>query len=754
MPRVYTNHREGKNARAISERGPISIWGKLEMNILRVILLTLLLLSSPLLPCVLAAPPAIQRKMEIVEASIEGGMIYTVDPAASYDTASGELLINCYDALLQFDGERLDRYMPSLATEWTIVMNNPATVSVHTGLNWYYTYYFKIRTDVQWQNSSFDSVTPEDVEYTFERGMVLEAGDNPQWMFYEPLLNGATMTYVDGHDVDPEDNITERAWVGWAIDEAVESNSTHVWFNLAFPGAYAPFLRILTQTWSRILCKQWCLDLHRASNWNGDWGVDHTAYYAYHFPAVPPLDDPEPAVMGSGPFILAHLDQTLHYWDGDRFAEYWRGWPLDWPVFGSTRPAGYTEHFVVTWAHDWNARSTMFLNGEVDFCAVPRQYISQIQGQPGVRCIYPLPSLALDAQLFQFNINSTSPYGPILPKGTFEESGVPTDFFGNVSWGIHVRKAFAYAVDYVTYIKEMYLGEAGHPPTAVIPLVTQYCGYCPSIEGYNFNLSRASEELHQVPGLWDTGFTIKLLYAEAAWDRSPPYRQMAEAINSLNPKFHVAVVGLSWASYLPAWRAGQLPLSPAGWLADYPDPHNFAYPYYYTYGNFAYRAQYSNPQMDALIDEGIRTPDGPARAAIYNQIQQLAIEDCPNIPLAVAVGRHFEQAWVCGWYYNPAYPGVYAANLWKWYYTPHAQQDTLTNATADLLPYDVNYDGKINMFDIGATAASFGAIYGPPISTRWNFRCDFNNDRKIDMKDIGGVAKNFGKISATWTPAP
>jgi hypothetical protein len=135
-------------------------------------------------------------------------------------------------------------------------------------------------------------------------------------------------------------------------------------------------------------------------------------------------------------------------------------------------------------------------------------------------------------------------------------------------------------------------------------------------------------------------------------------------------------------------------------------------------------------------------------------IQQLAIDDCPSAALASATLRHFERTWVCGWYFNPAYPGVYAANLWKWYYTPQAQQDTINDTMANLLPYDVNYDGKTNMFDIGATAASFGAIFGPPISSRWIYRCDFNNDRKIDMKDIGRVASSFGETSTPWIPAP
>jgi ABC-type transport system substrate-binding protein len=93
------------------------------MKILQIVLLASLLLFSLLLPCVLAAPPPIQRQMEIIEATIEGGSIATVDPAAAYDTASGAILLNSYDTLVFFDGEHLDKYLPQLATEWSIVRN-------------------------------------------------------------------------------------------------------------------------------------------------------------------------------------------------------------------------------------------------------------------------------------------------------------------------------------------------------------------------------------------------------------------------------------------------------------------------------------------------------------------------------------------------------------------------------------------------------------------------------------------------------
>jgi peptide/nickel transport system substrate-binding protein len=685
--------------------------------------------------------------MEIIEATIEGGSIASVDPAAIYDTASAAITLNVYDNLVVFDGEHLDAYLPALATEWTIKENLPPIVSAHTGLSFYYTYYFKIRTGVQWQNPAFGTVTPEDVEFAFERGMVLEPGDNPQWMFYEPLLNGATADYINGVDYDLS-VLADQQFVGWAIDEAVESNSTHVWFNLAFPGAYSPFLQILTQPLSAIVCKDYCNSLGRASNWNGTWGADHSAWAAYHFPDWAPLDDPTPAVMGSGPFKLAHLDQTLHYWDADRFTNYWRGWPLDWPGFGSSKPAGYINHLKVSWAWDWPTRKAMFLNGGVDICDVPSANASEVQGQNGIRCIYPLPKLSVDGLFFNQDIRPTSPYGPIFDYGVLGEDGIPRDFFGNVSWGMHVRRAFAHCIDFDALIAHDFGGEAQRPATAIIPGLPYYD---PSIPRYDFNLTEATQESQAVPGLWDTGFTIQLLYVEGNLRHQYLFTLIEQAVETLNPKFHVEVTSYPWDwtdNY--RWR----PVSWWGWLADYPDAHEFAYAFYYS--QYAYRAgrvSYSDPVMDDLIERGIAAVDGPERAQIYHDIQQLVIDTCPSVALAQPAGRHFERTWVCGWYFNPNYPGVYAANLWKWFYTPHAQLDTVTNATANLLPYDVNYDGKTNMFDIGAAAASFGAIYGPPISPRWMYRCDFNNDRKIDMRDIGGVAKNFGKTSGIWAPS-
>ena len=62
---------------------------------------------------------------------------------------------------------------------------------------------------------------------------------------------------------------------------------------------------------------------------------------------------------------------------------------------------------------------------------------------------------------------------------------------------------------------------------------------------------------------------------------------------------------------------------------------------------------------------------------------------------------------------------------------------------------DLNYDGKVDMKDIGTAAKAFGSIPG---HERWEKEADTNFDDKIDMKDIGTIAKDFGKTIAIPLP--
>jgi peptide/nickel transport system substrate-binding protein len=716
------------------------------------VLSVLMVLS--LMASVRAVPP-ITDKLHLKIATIEGGNPETVDPAWAYDTASAELIMNVYDTLIIFDGEHMDRYLPSIAESWTIQQINETSPE---GLHWYYRYTFKIRSGVKFYDKlgHVYDLTPQDVEFSFEREMVQDRVSGPQWMFYEPLLNtwgalsllNATYGGKGTYDV---------VTVGKMIDHAVESNSTHVWFNLAFPGAYPQFIQILCRPWSSILSKQWInsyvIGTLERPDWSGEW-EDYTGWINYHSPEISPLDDPYPIMCGTGPYMLETLSYPDCYWTIVRNANYWRGWPADFPKIGPTKPAGWVDRVTVTWKYTWEDRKAMFLAGDLDIVAVPRMHIPEMYKdysmgilQDGIRCIYPLPTLAVDGLFFMFYINPTTAYGKVYPPGEFHEDGIPADFFGNATWGVHVRRAFAYAFDYDRYIKEAYLGEAWHPATFIIPGLPYYD---PTVKGYYHDLAKAAQEFQQVPGLWDTGFTLTTIYAGIIPEKA--LEILKDNIEKLNPKFHIFGTSVDWKSYLRLRLYYQIPLFIIGWLADYPDPYNFAYAVYYSKGGIASWQGYCNPKMDELIEEAAATPDGPERAEIFHEIQVLAVEDCPNIPLAQPFGRHWERDWVVGWYYNLMYPGVYAYNIWKWYYQPQAESDTTpTYPICNYLPHDVNYDGKVDAKDIGMVAKAFGSSPGPPVHPRWCYRADLNNDRKIDAKDIGKVCKLFGKTSPPWT---
>jgi len=700
--------------------------------------------------------------MELLDATIDGGDPETVDYAWCYDTASAELIMNVYDTLVNFDGEVLEMYIPMLATEWTI--ENITGTTSPEGLPWYFKYTFKIRTGVpfhggDWGVAGYYTLSTADVEYSFEREMVQDRDGGPQWMLYEPLLDtwGADGLGDIGNCTTPGPDV---ASVGRMIDQSVESNATHVWFNLAFPGAYAPFMQILAQSWASVISKGWVNDYviggdPSRPDWNGEWG-DHTAWICNHVPATSPLDDPTPVMCGTGPFYFETLDFTNMFWSVARFPEYWRGWPADWPappypsISGHPAPVGYVDRLKVTWAFTWETRRDMFLAGDVDFCAVPREYLAQVIDMPGIRCTYPLATLSVGNLFYTFDIDPATIYGNILDYGVIQEDGIARDFFANVN----VRKAFSHCMDYDVYLDQAFLGEAIAPATAIIPGLL--C-YDPTVPGYWFDLTLAETYFKAVPGLWDTGFTITICYNTGNIPRQRAAEMLQTNIQGLNTKFHVDIVGIDWGSYLVAMIYRQLSCFIIGWLADYPDPHNFAFPYYHTQGLFSEWQDYSNAAMDEMIERGIRE-GADIRCATYHDIQVLAIEDCPSVPLYQAIGRHFERDWVVGWYYNTISPGVYGYNLWKWYYVPFSKYATVPppyppyELGSNMLPSDINYDGIVDMTDLGFIGMAYGAAYGPPQDPEWNFRCDVYNDRIVEMSDLGFAAMDYGATSAPWAP--
>jgi len=84
----------------------------------------------------------------------------------------------------------------------------------------------------------------------------------------------------------------------------------------------------------------------------------------------------------------------------------------------------------------------------------------------------------------------------------------------------------------------------------------------------------------------------------------------------------------SYSDQLYAEKHGQI--VSFGWCADYPDPENFADILFYT-GSKQNIGSYSNPSVDALLEEARSESDVEKRLALYQQIEQVIVDDIPAI---------------------------------------------------------------------------------------------------------------------------
>ena len=786
-------------------------------------LLIISLALFALMPLVISpkiAFAAVTNPTEIVADTIPGGGYYTMDPANCYDTASAELLFNVYETLIFFDGERYDYFIPQLATQVWVGPPDPAAPAYTN-----YTIYFQIRVGVPfhtWSRSDLGDyhwsqyyLTTADVEHSLERWMVNDYIGGPQWMIYESLLScmGASPT--------PE--------FGTMIDKAIESNSTHVWLNVANKGratggsvSFAPvalfdatgrqrktfwdetaalpigyplrvLFQVLSQSWASIMSKQWLLEVvdpmaeaagHPVGEWPGTWD-NWTLYHWPDSPLIDPVNDlptidsipggaANPGLTaGTGPYILQRADPGTE-WSAVRYADYWRGWPLDWPnppypdsplPPSGIKPKGYVERYTVRQAAT-STRIAELQSGAADFAAIPRSRAGELHvggdrygpTLSGIRLNYPVFGLAVDSFHMTVDITPTTDnrYGKINDYDVLSADGIPRNFFSN----LNVRKALAHLINFTMIVNDIYLTE-GYQPYTVAPTGLPYV-YA-DVPQYSYDETKAAQYLDAAyfgtTKLTSVGFTLTICYNSGNTNRQKIAEQVAASLNKVAGDhtwpFHATTAAPAWGEYLGAMDAHKLPVFIIGWLADYGDVHNFLTPYAHGVGGtFALAQNYNNATITALLDEAIYTPDGPARGALYHTAELMFAQDVPTVPLSVAWGRGYMRDWVQGMYYNPIYPGLYAANKWKW--------EMITTPGAEgYFVGDVDFDGRVKMDDAIQAVNSFGSYAGkngmPTFHVRWNFRADVDDqpryrwrDRKVDMGDIVAILANFGKTSVPW----
>jgi peptide/nickel transport system substrate-binding protein len=372
---------------------------------------------------------------------------------------------------------------------------------------------------------------------------------------------------------------------------------------------------------------------------------------------------------------------------------------------------------------------------------------------PDIKTIKNLtPSLQMAAVHFTFTINAESPY---IGNGQFP-NGIPTDFFNNT----HARRAFAYAFNRTRYVGDVYGGEALWPQTPLIEGLSP--DYRTGVTGYDADFASAEAELKQAlfngTSVWETGFSLAWLSTTLSGP-DYVYQNLHDFFSALStydgrppewPDFVINIVYIIWSDYLARLDNFELPMWTMGWISDFSDADNFMRPYVYSKGDFPKLQNYTaangwGPRKDELVDVAVRTYDGPNRAAMYGELEQTYINDCPSFPIAQPLGRRWSKYWVRGWYYNVLCQSQDYYRMWKedtcWYDIAGAEAAGQPGVS----------DGICNTRDITYLILRFEARPPSPVAgsdPKWvgTYGCggvDPSGDRICNTRDITFAILHF-----------
>jgi peptide/nickel transport system substrate-binding protein len=579
------------------------------------------------------------------------GDVDTLDPAWNYESFGDGFLEDMYDQLVEYNGPDATTFVPELATSWDILDEGK-------------TYVFHIREGVKFHEGQ--DLTPEDVAYSFQRGLLQGGGWSPQWLYTEAFFgNGvydiAELVNPDCAD-DPEclqaeDPDALMATCERVMDAIVADDAAGtVTFYLG--QAWGPLLSTIAGSWGSVIDKDWAIE---QGAWDGDCATWQN-YYGITSENTPLRD----VVNGTGPYKFDH------WTPGEEFVmvaneDYWATEEV-WP--GGPSGAPRLKRIVTLEVDEWGTRFAMTQAGDADMVTVPRESVSQVDPMVGEWCDYvdvgewdchptensdgplrlyygyPLTSRTDAFFTFDINVEGGNPY---VGSGELDGNGIPADFFSDE----HVRKAFNYCFDWEAYIQDALVGEAVQNYG---PINAGLVGYQPDGPHYSYDLDKCAEELALA---WDgavaeNGFRFQIAYNTGNVERQTISEILQNNLSAVDPKYTIEIIGLPWPSFLAAIRASRLPIFVSGWGEDIHDPHNWVQPFLVgTYAARQVMPDWMHEEFLELVSAGVGASTPEERAEYYYQINQLDYDYAPRITLAVPTGRRYVQRWVTDHIENP-----------------------------------------------------------------------------------------------------
>lgn len=251
------------------------------------------------------------------------------------------------------------------------------------------------------------------------------------------------------------------------------------------------------------------------------------------------------------------------------------------------------------------APMSLYETGQIDVVSVYLPYIDLVYDETGP--FYPQLAVTPELSLYYIGFNNA--------QAPFDD--------------VNVRRAFCHAVD-KEHIDKVILRDMINKAGGILP--PGIPGYNEAFEGLDYDVEEA-KELIAVSKYGDVSNLPPITLTVDGYGNSiPSYLGAIIQEWQQNLGVEVSVRQLETDNFIYNLKQEKDEMFMVGWIADYPDPHNFLDILFYT-GSEKNVFEYNNFSLDALLDQAAVEQDEAVRLAMYQQAEQLVVDDAPCLPL-------------------------------------------------------------------------------------------------------------------------
>ncbi len=197
---------------------------------------------------------------------------------------------------------------------------------------------------------------------------------------------------------------------------------------------------------------------------------------------------------------------------------------------------------------------------------------------------------------------------------------------------VKVRQALNYAIDRET-LASVLLNDIVTPAKGILP--PGFPAYNPSLEGYAFDPEKARNLLAESKYGSDTSSYPPITLTIPGSFGAPVSPLLEAILLTWEEELGITmdIQQTEWATYLEDLRDRRFQIfGGLGWVADYLDPENFLDGLFHS-GSDNNHTSYNNPELDAVLEKARVEQDQQARFALYNEAEEMIVEEAPWAPL-------------------------------------------------------------------------------------------------------------------------